>query len=106
MVTIGIIKWKEGVEADPDYAKIAERMQEIVSGMVGKGVISVEFLGKTSAGEDILLAKYETKEARLAWKNHPEHLIAQQLGRDKYIEHYKIIVAEVIDEHGFSRKSD
>ncbi len=80
-------------------------MEEIISGMIGKGVVSVEQF-QTREGEDLILAKYESMEARLAWKDHPEHLIAQQAGREKYIEHYRVIIAEIIDEHSFSRKVD
>jgi heme-degrading monooxygenase HmoA len=100
LVSVFIAKWREGVEADPEYARANARMHEIISGMVGNGIVSVDEF-RTLAGEDIVVVRYESAEARLAWKNHPEHLLAQRTGREKFFERYTVLVAELIDERTF-----
>lgn len=74
-----------------EYESTGNRMVELVSGMPG-------FLGMDYAatdGGELLVARFESHEALAGWRNHPEHLEAQQNGRDVFFSHYRI---EVCDE--------
>jgi heme-degrading monooxygenase HmoA len=51
----------------------------------------------------VAIAQFASEEALAAWRNHPEHLKAQQQGRDVFYEAYTIQVCSVIREYSFSR---
>ena len=75
-----------------DYATTARRMEELAAGMPG-------FLGIESArGENNfgITVSYWRDEASIAhWRQHLEHLEAQQRGKREWYEHYILRVAKV-----------
>lgn len=52
-------------------------------------------------GEFITLVEFDTAEHLAAWREHPEHVAAQKLGREKYFSWYKIQVCELLREYEF-----
>ncbi len=74
-----------------EYEETGARMVEIVTAMPG-------FLGMDYAavdGGEILIARFESHDALAEWRNHPEHLEAQKLGRERFFSDYRIEVTEV-----------
>ena len=53
-------------------------------------------------GEQLILVEFENEQALAAWREHPEHLIAQERGRSKYYSEYKIQVCKTMREYGFN----
>ena len=95
-----VVVFKITLRADvdaADYERTGTRMVELVSEMPG-------FLGMDYAeierGE-LLVARFESHEALAAWRNHPEHLAAQQRGRERFFEHYRIEVCEPVRAYEF-----
>lgn len=80
-----------------DYERTGARMLELVRQIPG-------FLGmdyaETERGE-LLVARFESHEALAAWRNHPEHRAAQERGRDRFFEHYRIEVCETVRAYDF-----
>src|SRR4051812_29560708 len=54
-------------------------------------------------GEVLTLVEFESREAQEAWRAHPEHLAAQQRGRDEIFTEYRIQVCELLRESKFPR---
>ncbi|MEY2513658.1 MAG: hypothetical protein QOJ89_1016 [bacterium] len=80
-----------------DYEATGERMVELVSVMPG-------FLGMDYAeveGGELLVVRFESHETLAAWRNHPEHLEAQQAGRERFFEHYSIEVCDELRSYEF-----
>jgi heme-degrading monooxygenase HmoA len=80
-----------------EYEKLGERMGELVSAMPG-------FLGMDYAatGEgELLVARFESHQALDAWRDQPDHKVAQQLGRERYFAHYRIEVCEFARSYEF-----
>ena len=80
------------------YEAMAERMVEIVTAMPG-------FAGMDYAeveGGEIVIARFESHEALAAWREHPEHLEAQQAGRERFFASYSIEVCDVARAYDFS----
>jgi len=75
------------------YDKLNARMFEIVQSMPG-------FIGASGYaspnGEDIGMIRFESLEALRAWRDHPEHLVAQQRGKSEFYASYRIEVCEVV----------
>ncbi|WP_461051907.1 antibiotic biosynthesis monooxygenase family protein [Spirosoma arcticum] len=86
------------------YGDTATRMVELAHGQPG-------FLGVESARESserrtvgITVSYWESIEAIRNWKQHAEHLIAQQTGRDRWYEAYKTRICKVERDYGFERE--
>lgn len=46
-------------------------------------------------GERVTIVEFESWETHNAWRDHPEHRIAQQLGRERFYAEFAIQVSEV-----------
>ncbi len=90
-------KLREDVD-QPEHDRTFERMVEVVSGM--PGFISVDGYSRVGGG-DLAVVRFESEEALLAWKNHPEHVAAQQRGRSEFFDSYRVTVATPTREYGF-----
>lgn len=74
-----------------EYSALADRMFEIASTM--PGFISVkDFVAED--GERVSVHEWESAEALAAWRDHPEHVRAQELGRKKLLAEYTLSVFE------------
>lgn len=80
------------------YGNTATRMVELAHGQPG-------FLGVESARESlgITVSYWESLEAIRHWKQHAEHLLAQQTGRARWYEAYKTRICKVERDYGFER---
>jgi heme-degrading monooxygenase HmoA len=75
-----------------EYEETGARMVELVSDLPG-------FLGMDYAatdGGELLVARFESHEALARWRNHPEHLAAQERGRERFFAEYRIEVCEEV----------
>ncbi|CAM3826485.1 antibiotic biosynthesis monooxygenase [Kibdelosporangium persicum] len=89
-------------DQDPDgYAAMSERMAELGKRQPG-------YLGRESQtgadGRELTVLYYQDAESITAWKQHPEHLEAQRLGRERWYADYHIEVAKVERLYGFERE--
>ena len=80
------------------YADMATRMVELAREQPG-------FLGVESARESvgITVSYWESVDAIRHWKQHAEHLIAQQTGRDRWYESYRVRICRVERDYEFAR---
>ena len=96
IVTVFRSRLREGVQED--YLRLVERMREIAVAMPGyishKGFWAED-------GERVTIVEFETEETLRAWRMHPEHRAAQQLGREKYYTEYHSAVCQVLRENRF-----
>jgi heme-degrading monooxygenase HmoA len=72
-------------------------MAEIVGEM--PGFVGMDY-GETEDGE-IVIARFESHEALHAWREQPEHRLAQQLGRERFFAAYRVEVCEVVRSYAF-----
>jgi heme-degrading monooxygenase HmoA len=78
------------------YGLMAERMGELVKQQPG-------YLGHESARNDIgiTVSYWESLDAIKNWKSVSEHLVAQQMGKDKWYAAYKTRICLVERDYGF-----
>ncbi|MCL2020710.1 MAG: antibiotic biosynthesis monooxygenase [Betaproteobacteria bacterium] len=85
------------IPEDNGYGEMAERMVELASQQPG-------FLGAESArGEDgfgITVSYWSSTEAITHWKANMEHVVAQEMGKTAWYEHYELRVAKVERAYG------
>ncbi len=87
-------------EDDAGYDAMAAEMERLAAAQPG-------YLGLESArGADrlgITVSYWRSAAAARAWKGVAEHLGAQRLGRERWYRAYRVRVAEVAREYGFTR---
>jgi heme-degrading monooxygenase HmoA len=81
--------------ADDEYAMVAARMRELALNQFG----CIEFHAVTEGKDEIALSYWPDEESIRAWKSHSEHVLAQQLGRDRWYESYIVQVAHITREY-------
>lgn len=81
---------------DEGYAAMAKRMEELAKAQPG-------YLGFESARTDlgISVSYWKDLQSISQWKNNAEHLLAQQLGREKWYSAYHIRIAKVERDYSF-----
>jgi heme-degrading monooxygenase HmoA len=68
-------------------------MFELASGM--PGFISYKDFAAAD-GETVSIVEFSSHETLAAWRNHPEHLEAQRLGREQLFSEFRIQVCEPV----------
>jgi heme-degrading monooxygenase HmoA len=102
-MVIALFEYRLGADVDvAEWERTFARMVALAS--EHPGCISID--GYTGPdGVDLAVVRFESEEALSAWKNHPEHLLAQGRGRDAFFDAYKVTVASpVIREYGGQRR--
>ena len=85
---------------DSELMALGSRMYELA--IAAPGFLSYKDYAAAD-GEFVTLVEFDTAENLAAWRNHPEHLAAQQAGRDRCFAWYQIQVCEVVREYSFER---
>jgi heme-degrading monooxygenase HmoA len=80
---------------DDEYSKVAARMRDLAIRQYG----CLEFHSVTEGDQEVAVSYWPDEESIRAWRNHPEHVRAQQLGRDRWYESYRVQVAEITREY-------
>jgi heme-degrading monooxygenase HmoA len=78
-------------QLDEHYSQMAARMRELALTEFG----CLGFHAVTEGHSEVALSYWPDEAAIRAWKNHPEHLLAQQHGRDRWYTAYSVEVAEI-----------
>lgn len=82
-----------------DYLDIAAVLRPELDKI--EGFISIErFASLTTEGKILSLSFWQNEEAIRIWREHVEHRSAQQKGRYKIFQDYRLRVAAVIRDYG------
>ena len=81
---------------DAEYAQTAARMRELALAQFG----CLEFHAVAEGEHEVALSYWPDEASIRAWRAHPEHLLAQQAGRDRWYASYTVQVAAVTREYG------
>lgn len=82
-----------------EYGEWSVRMDQLVATMPG-------YLGHASfrddvSGRGVTISYFQSMEDLVAWKQEPDHRMAQALGRSSFYTEYEIDVAEVVRHYGW-----
>ncbi|HWR95290.1 MAG TPA: antibiotic biosynthesis monooxygenase [Arenimonas sp.] len=80
---------------DDEYARVAARMRELAIAEFG----CIEFHAVSEGVEEVALSYWPDEESIRRWRNHPEHLLAQQTGRERWYESYSVQVARITRQY-------
>lgn len=82
-------------QTDNEYTQVAARMRELALNQFG----CLEFTAVTEGQDEVALSYWPSEAHIRAWKTHSEHVLAQQLGRERWYESYTVQVAEITREY-------
>jgi len=99
-VVVVIFRSKLREPVDPEYSERFARLLELARTV--PGFVSFRRYGGED-GERLALIEFESDEAVLEWRRHPEHLEAQGLGRERYYEWYDLTVCQPTRAYSFDR---
>ncbi len=76
---------------DAEYSAMAAQMRELALTRFG----CLDFTAVTEGDQEVALSYWPDEASIRAWKQHTDHLMAQQLGRERWYASYVVEVAEV-----------
>lgn len=91
---------RDGVDAE--YGPRADRMFELAEAKPGF-VSARDYVA--ADGERLALIEFESREELAAWRDHPEHRIAQSEGRERWYSEYRLSICSVLRESRFDQAS-
>ena len=87
-------------EHEAEYAEWAQRIHDLATTM--PGFLSIK--GFTAEdGERVSIVEFASEETHRAWREHPEHRVAQALGRQKFYAEYRIQVCRDVTTREFQK---
>lgn len=84
--------------ADSEYSTVAAKMRELALTSFG----CLDFVSVTESENEVALSYWPDEESIRRWKAHADHLMAQQLGREKWYASYIVQIAEIKREYRFN----
>lgn len=96
-----VVVFRSRLRADADLAALEPmgiRMVELASAM--PGFLSYKDFAAAD-GEALTLVEFRDAESLLAWRNHPEHLVVQERGRQEFMAEYQIDVCRPERSYSF-----
>ena len=83
-------------ELDQSYSETVARMRELAKTKYG----CIDFTAVTEGSQEIAISYWKTKEQIAAWKQDPEHQLAQARGQTQWYKSYEVQIVKV--EHEYS----
>jgi heme-degrading monooxygenase HmoA len=99
-MVLALFAFRVRPEVQAEFQQLVGRMAELVHQV--PGFISMDLFASED-GRMLAVPRFESEEALLAWRNHPEHVAAQKKGKADYFEDYWIDVCSTIRSYEFHR---
>lgn len=80
---------------DGEYSQVAGRLRELALQRFG----CLEFVAVNDGPDEVALSYWPDEERIRAWKQYSEHVLAQELGRERWYESYIVQVANIGREY-------
>ena len=82
-------------QIDDDYLAVAKKMRSLAIDKYG----CTDFTAVTEGNKEIAISYWPSQEHIRAWKNDPDHIKAQGLGKERWYSEYKVQVVKVEREY-------
>jgi heme-degrading monooxygenase HmoA len=98
---VAVIFTSKRTKVVENYSAVNDELEAMAANL--PGFIKTEW-SRNEDGFGISISYWKTMEDARNFKQIPEHLMAQQNGRDKWYEWYNVKVCTVEREYGFSKE--
>jgi heme-degrading monooxygenase HmoA len=82
-------------ELDQAYHDTVKRMRELALQEYG----CLDFISFTEGDQEITISYWDSQAQIRHWKQNPEHIQAQALGKSRWYKSYRIEIVEVIRQY-------
>lgn len=87
-----LVVFRAGIkQLDAEYTATAARMRQLALTDFG----CLEFHALTEGSEEIALSYWPDLDTVARWRAHPEHLRAQQRGREQWYQWYRVEITRI-----------
>ncbi len=91
-----VIFTAEIAELDGEYTRTATRLRQLAIEQYG----CRNFVSCTEGAQEIAVSYWDTEEQIRGWKQDPEHLAAQRMGRERWYRSWSVEVVEIRRAYG------
>lgn len=84
-------------QLDAEYSRVAAQLRELALSRFG----CLEFVAVNEDGQEVALSYWPDLDSIRAWKADADHLLAQQLGRERWYAGYRVQIAQVLRDYAF-----
>jgi heme-degrading monooxygenase HmoA len=84
-----------------EYASLAGEIRALAETM--PGFVAFKSFAAPD-GERVSIVEFQDESSHNAWRNHPRHREAQQLGREKFYSEFRIQVCSIVRDYGLSQQ--
>jgi heme-degrading monooxygenase HmoA len=99
-MVVAIFRARVRPEHADEYFRLADEMAAIAVKMPG----FISWKGYTADDDErVSVHEWESAEQLAAWRNHPDHVKMQALGRERFYDEYTLYVCENPRESRFTR---
>ena len=102
-MVITIFRSRLRPEHREEYERWGKKIHELAVKM--PGFISIKTFAADD-GERVSVVEFESEETMLAWRNQPDHRMAQELGRKLFYSEYRIQICQPLRDYSFPKKTD
>jgi len=99
-MVVAIFRARIRTETQSEYYALADEMGAIAKGMPGFISWKSYF---ADDGERVSVHEWESEQHLRAWREHPEHVRTQTLGRQRFYDEYTLYVCNEPRESRFTR---
>lgn len=85
-------------EHEAEYYPFAAQVRALAEKMPG---FIAQKSYKSDDGERVSIVEFVSEETHRAWREHPEHRVAQELGRTKFYSEYHVQVCSLARQYEF-----
>ena len=82
-------------QPDQDYHDMVDKLRELAFSRYG----CRDFVALTEGDREIAISYWDDQESIRAWKNDPEHSLAQRRGQEDWYRGYSVQVVEILREY-------
>lgn len=86
--------------ASEEYLLVAKRLREVALSEFG----CLEFVSVCEGSAEVALSYWLDEASIVRWKRHTDHILAQELGRERWYEAYTVQVARIEREYAWPRE--
>lgn len=89
-------------DPDPRYAGTAARLRDLATGTFG----CLELVTMQEGDQEVALSYWRSVEDIQAWRDHAEHVVAQESGRTAWYSTYSVQVARIERSYRWPRRAE
>lgn len=78
-------------QLDDEYFRTAEKLRDLAISKYG----CLDFVAVTEGDQEIAISYWENRQQIRDWKDDPEHVLAQEAGRDRWYQSYSVEICEL-----------